>query len=109
MGTLANSEYPDKILHNAVFHQCLHCLLRQNRTSEKEIQYFCVTPQYGPFFCFMENSIGPKRVNIRTKIDMLLCEIIQLRPNKQLYTTLTNFSTKYLMMCKVYIDVGGIK
>ena len=25
------------------------------------------------------------------------------------YTTLTNFSTKYLMMCKVYTDVGGIK
>ena len=57
----------------------------------------------------MENSIAPKRVNIRTKIDMLLCEIIQLRPNKQLYTTLTNFNTKYFMMCKVYIDVGAIK
>ena len=26
-----------------------------------------------------------------------------------LYTTLTNFSMKYLMMCKVYTDVGGIK
>ena len=25
------------------------------------------------------------------------------------YTTLANFSTKYLMMCKVYTDVGGIK
>ena len=25
------------------------------------------------------------------------------------YTTLTNFCTKYLMMCKVYTDVGGIK
>ena len=25
------------------------------------------------------------------------------------YTALTNFSTKYLMMCKVYTDVGGIK
>ena len=25
------------------------------------------------------------------------------------YTTLTNFSTKYIMMCKVYNDVGGIK
>ena len=24
------------------------------------------------------------------------------------YTTLTNFSTKYLVMCKVYTDVGGI-
>ena len=26
-----------------------------------------------------------------------------------LYTTLTNFSTEYLMMCKVYADVGGTK
>ena len=26
-----------------------------------------------------------------------------------LYTTLTNLSTKYLVMCKVYTDVGGIK
>ena len=25
------------------------------------------------------------------------------------YTTLTNFSTKYIVMCKVYTDVGGIK
>ena len=24
-------------------------------------------------------------------------------------TTLSNFSTKYLVMCKVYTDVGGIK
>ena len=26
-----------------------------------------------------------------------------------IYTTLTNFSMKYLMMCKVYTYVGGIK
>ena len=25
------------------------------------------------------------------------------------YTTLTDFSMKYLMMCKDYTDVGGIK
>ena len=25
------------------------------------------------------------------------------------YTTLTDFSTKYLTMCMVYTDVGGIK
>ena len=29
--------------------------------------------------------------------------------NDFIYTTLTNFSTKYLMMCKVYTNVGGIK
>ena len=27
----------------------------------------------------------------------------------EFYTTLTNFSTKYLVMCNVYTDVGGIK
>ena len=26
-----------------------------------------------------------------------------------LYTTLINFSTKFLVMCNVYTDVGGIK
>ena len=28
MGTLANSEDPDEMLHDAAFHQGLHCLLR---------------------------------------------------------------------------------
>ena len=40
MGTSANSEDPDEMLHNAAFHLGLHCLLRQNRSLEKEIQYF---------------------------------------------------------------------
>ena len=31
MGTLANSEDPDKMPHNATFYQSLHCLLRRNR------------------------------------------------------------------------------
>ena len=39
MSTLADSEETDKMLHNAAFYQGLHCLLRQNRSSEKEIQY----------------------------------------------------------------------
>ena len=30
MGTLANSEDPDEMPQTAAFHQCLHCLLRQN-------------------------------------------------------------------------------
>ena len=29
--------------------------------------------------------------------------------HKYFYTTLTSFSTKYHVMCKVYTDVGGIK
>ena len=39
MDTLANSEDPDEMAHKAAFHQGLHCLLRQNQSSEKEIQY----------------------------------------------------------------------
>ena len=30
MGTLANSEDPDEMLHNAAFNESLYCLLRQN-------------------------------------------------------------------------------
>ena len=40
MCSLANSEDLDEMAQNAAFHQGLHCLLRQNRSSEKEIQYF---------------------------------------------------------------------
>ena len=37
-GTLENSEDPDEMPHYyAAFHQGLHCLLRQNQSSEKEI------------------------------------------------------------------------
>ena len=31
MGTLANSEEPDEMPHNARFHQALHCTVRQNQ------------------------------------------------------------------------------
>ena len=40
MSTLENSEDPDEMPHHAAFHQGLHCLLRQNRFSEKEIQFY---------------------------------------------------------------------
>ena len=39
MGTLGNSEHPDEMQLNAAFIQGLHCLLGQNRCSEKEIWY----------------------------------------------------------------------
>ena len=62
MGTLSNSEDPDD---NAAFHEGLHCLLRQNRSSEKEIHYFVETYTMGhPDFIVsscMENSIGLKK------------------------------------------------
>ena len=38
-GTYANSEDPDEMSLQAAFYQGLHCLLRQNQSSEKEIQY----------------------------------------------------------------------
>ena len=34
---------------------------------------------------------------------------MQKQLNTTFYTTLTNLSTNYLMMCKVYTDVAGIK
>ena len=37
-GTFANSEDPDEMPHTAAFYQGLHCLLRLNLYSEKEIQ-----------------------------------------------------------------------
>ena len=38
--TLANSDDPDEMPHHVAFHRGLHCLLRQNRSSEKENQCF---------------------------------------------------------------------
>ena len=32
-----------------------------------------------------------------------------MKSNLWIYTTLTNFSMNYLMMCKVYTDEGGSK
>ena len=37
MCTLANSEDPDEMLHNAAFHQGLNRLLRQKQSSEKKL------------------------------------------------------------------------
>ena len=70
MDTLTNSEDPDEMPHNVAFHQGLHCLQRQNRSSENEIQYFleiltCDPSMYimdYPYsiVCrFMESFIGP--------------------------------------------------
>ena len=40
IGTLANDEDPVEMQHDAAFHQGLHSLLRQNRSSEKETEFF---------------------------------------------------------------------
>ena len=39
MGTLANSEDPDEMQHNAAFHQGLQCLLRLKQSSGTEIHH----------------------------------------------------------------------
>ena len=39
---MANSEDPDEMPLNATFHHGLHCLLRQNQDSEKEMDRFIV-------------------------------------------------------------------
>ena len=70
-GTSANS---------AAFHQGLHCLLKQNQSSEKEILYFLEIITCDPSIYIMdyphltvsnimENSIDPKRVNEGLDID----------------------------------------
>ena len=40
MCSLANGEDPAEMVHNAAFHQDLHCLLRQKQSSEGEIQFY---------------------------------------------------------------------
>ena len=39
MHIFANSEDPDEMPHDVAIHQGLHCLPRQKRSSEKEIQF----------------------------------------------------------------------
>ena len=39
MGTLANSDDPDEMQHNAAFHQSLHYLLRLKQSSGTEIHH----------------------------------------------------------------------
>ena len=39
MGTLANSEDPDEMQHDAAFHQGLHCLLGLKQPSGTEVHH----------------------------------------------------------------------
>ena len=48
MGTLANSDDPDEMQHNAAFHQGLHCLLRLKQPSGTEMHH--VTPVHNGQF-----------------------------------------------------------
>ena len=40
MFTLANSEDPDEMPHNAAFHQSLHCLQTERQKLSSEIQFY---------------------------------------------------------------------
>ena len=73
MGTFANSEDPDKMLHNATFYQGLHSLLLKTESIFRERNIFLEIIPCGPsiyrmdhpgfIVCsFMENSIGLKKV-----------------------------------------------
>ena len=73
MGTMANSEDQDEMQHKAAFHQDMHCLLRQIRSSGKEIHFWGEIITCGPtlytidhldlVFSFGGNSIGLQRIN----------------------------------------------
>ena len=45
MGTLAKSEDPDEMLHNAAFYQDMHYMLGQNQSSEKYVYYTMEHPK----------------------------------------------------------------
>ena len=79
MGTLANIVDPAEMWLNAAFHQGLCCLPCQNRSSEKEIQYFLEILTCDPSIYimhhpdltvsnFMGNSVGIKMVNFLLSI-----------------------------------------
>ena len=81
MGTLAKSEYPDEMLHNAAFHQGFDCLLRPDRSSEKEIKsvfeitacdslIYTIDHPHLTVSNFMESSIGLKRVKTKKNCDL---------------------------------------
>ena len=60
---------------------------------------FGQTAEFGQRSCLLHTSI----IGIKHKLTKRTVKI------KFTYTTLTNLSANYLLMCKVYTDVGGIK
>ena len=46
-----NKEDLNEMPHNAAFHQDLHCLLRPNQSSEKEIQFYLEIKACEPLIC----------------------------------------------------------
>ena len=62
--TLANSEDPDEMPHNAAFHQGLHCLLRKKRYSEKQMQFYLEIIACGPSNYTMDHVSNQKEESI---------------------------------------------
>ena len=57
MGTLANSEDPDEMQHNATVHQGLHCLLRLKQSKGTEIHHTLETSICDPLKYIMSSPI----------------------------------------------------
>ena len=54
MGTFTNSEDHDEMLHNAAFHQGLHCLLRKKKSSHKKYNIFLIIITGHPYIFTMD-------------------------------------------------------
>ena len=57
MGTLANSEDPSEMQHNAAFQQDLHCLLRSKQPSGTEVHHNSETSTCDPLTYKMGNPM----------------------------------------------------
>ena len=57
MGTLANSEDPDEMQHNAAFHQGLHCLLRLKPNSRTKTHNNLENSTCDPLECKRDNPM----------------------------------------------------
>ena len=66
MRTLANSEDPGEMPHNAAFHQGLHCLLRQKKRSVKQMQFYLEIITCGPSNYTMGHVSNQKEESIST-------------------------------------------
>ena len=57
MGTLANSEGPDEMQHNAAFHQGLQCLLRLKQSPGTKMHHNLENSTYDPLKYTMGSPI----------------------------------------------------
>ena len=57
MGASANSEDPDEVPNETVFHQGLLCLLENKWSSGTEVHNFIEILTSNPLWCGMDNSI----------------------------------------------------